>query len=187
MKGAGGGCTLTINAQEQATNNLALYCGGYLEIEGGITLNCPQGFFATQSSHVATLGTPTETISVASGSQCEMDGEVNIGSGAFADLVVNCDVLEFDGLLEISIDGTSTDTCDELIVNGELDLGPDSDLQINQVVSTDGTPESWLIITASGGITGNFAYSNVGQQSMHGDLDNPSMGDYTVIYPYMPH
>lgn len=180
----GGGGTLQINGKEQGTNNLSLSCDGTLNLANGITLKTSAGIKATSISTVATLDSSKCTITVASGNPCIMDGTVQIDSApdSYGTLVVNCDTLNLDGTLMIAIDGVSSNTCDQLIVNGVLALGGGSNLTILEDVSTGNDPESWDIITSTGGAINGFGTSDAFEYNITDGPNEPSSGDYTLDY-----
>ncbi len=179
----GGGGTLAINGKEQGTNNVSLYCAGGLTLANGITLKASNGINATSISIVATVDTSTCTIAVASGNPCVMDGLVQIDApgetyNTYGTLVVDCDTLDFDGTLVINCKGDPSGICDELVVNGALNLEGDSTLN----VGVDGTDyvlnETWVFITSTGGGIGQFANVNISGIGGAVVEDNePSAGD----------
>lgn len=103
----GGGGTLLINGSEQGTSNYSLYSSGKIELSNSISLKTGSGMNCTSISQVATLDSSTDTITVASGNPCIMDGTVLIDTdtGTWGQLVVNCDTLDFDGTLQVDVDG----------------------------------------------------------------------------------
>lgn len=183
LKLSGGG-TLYINAAEYGTNNVSLYLEGNFQSKNGTNLKPGKGMIGTSTSNVATLDSNTVTITVASGNPCELDGEVTIDTdiGTYGNLVVNCDTLDLGGTLQVhmSPDGG---TCDELIVNGILNLNSNTSM-LDPVL--DGTPTtqplSWLVIHASGGIEGQFSYIYPVNGVYYNGYNYPYDGDFTLYY-----
>lgn len=185
----GGGGTLTVSGKEQGTNNVSVYSSGTINLSNGITLNASSGLQATSISHVATLDSQTESITVAHGYPCTIDGSLQIdtASGTFGHLTINRDTLNFDGTLTVAINGDSdAGQDDELTVVGVLDLGPDSVLNIEETPSTDSDgPEYWVLIntTAAQPINGNFGSSNAAALGLITQENSPVYGNYDLEYP----
>ncbi len=116
---------------------------------------------ATSTSSVATLDNQTATIAVASGYQCTIDGSLAIDttSGTYGELVVDCDTLDFGGTLVVHLSGPNDGECDELVVNGILDL--DSGSELDPPIDGDTSNSNgytYTVISASGGIENSFSY-----------------------------
>jgi hypothetical protein len=187
MKLSGGG-NLAITGAEQGTQNVSLYLEGNFQSVGGVTKLLPTSMTATSTSSVATLDSNTLTITVASGNPCTVDGTLSIDTtiGTYGSIVFNCDTLDFGGTLIVHVSGPNSGTCDELIVNGVLNL--DSNLSMLDAVLDD-TPnyppqESWLVIYASGGISGSFSYIYPVNNMHYQEYNYPDYGDLTLYYGY---
>lgn len=182
----GGGGTLAINGSEQGTNNVSLYSSGNINLSNLINLKLGAGMNATSVSHVASLDSQTETITVASGSPCIIDGtlQIDTNSGTYGQFVFNCDTLNFGGTLEVALSGPNNGVCDQLVVNGILDLDPSSSILDASLNGSGSYPESWIVINSSGGIENQFAYIDPINSVYYMGYNYPSYGEFTLYYGY---
>jgi hypothetical protein len=124
------------------------------------------------------------SITVVTGNPCVVDGLVQIDTdtGTYGQLVFNCDTLDFDGSLEVGLDEGVSGTCDQLIVNGTLALGANSFLNVEVNGAFTNEPETWTILTSTGGTIAPFGYSNAFEQNLVDQPNEPYAGDYSLAY-----
>jgi hypothetical protein len=132
--------------------------GGSLSISAGATLKAD----ANTNINGGTLNTVGSGTAYLKGNLTVQGGGIQIclnGGGGFGTLFVYGQVsLIGNTLLIVSVDGSGTDDCDQLIATGTITLGGSSELEVSTLVN-DTPPASAVfdVLFSSTGFSGDFA------------------------------
>ena len=135
--------------------------GGYnISGQGSVNLEADTGnasINVVSGNHqfqVAVVLASDTDVSVAAGTTLTFNNSVDNSSFALA--VTGDGTVEFNNTLSVAVSGAGAGDVGTVTATGAIVLGGGGMLEVDDTLYTPGASDSWVIITAAGGITGSF-------------------------------